>query len=88
MPLTELTKEKVGWQWDKQEDQSFLALKAAMATAPVLRLPDFEHQFVVTTDAERRGNWRYSETGLWVRPPAYSIFEPEAQSHGNTLFSV
>ena len=39
------------WQWDQKEEQSFLALKAALATAPVLRLPDFERQFVVTTDA-------------------------------------
>ena len=49
--LTKLTKEKVGWQWDKQEEQSFLALKTMMATAPVLCLPYFERQFVVTTDA-------------------------------------
>ena len=50
-PLTDLTREKIGWQWDKREGQSFLALKAAMAIAPVLLLPDFEHQFVVMTDA-------------------------------------
>ena len=50
-PLTDLTGEKIGWQWDKREEQSFLALKAAMATAPVLRLPNFKRQFVVTTDA-------------------------------------
>ena len=50
-PLTELTKEKVKWQWGKREEHSFLALKAAMASAPILCLPDFERQFVVTTDA-------------------------------------
>ena len=36
-PLTDLTREKTGWQWDEREEQSFLALKATMATAPVLR---------------------------------------------------
>ena len=40
----------IALSWDTQE-QNFLALKAVMATAPVLRLPDFERQFIVTTDA-------------------------------------
>ena len=30
---------------------SFTALKVAIATASILRLPDFEHQFIITTDA-------------------------------------
>ena len=50
-PLTDLTRDKVVWHWGDAEQNSFLALKAAMATAPVLRFPDFELQFVVTTDA-------------------------------------
>ena len=50
-PLTDLTRDKVLWRWGDAEQNSFLALKAGMATAPVLRLPDFEQQFVVTTDA-------------------------------------
>ena len=50
-PLTDLTREKVAWRWDDAEANSFTPLKVAMATAPVLRLPDFERQFVVTTDA-------------------------------------
>ena len=50
-PLTNLTREKVGWEWEEKEEHSFLALKAAMATVPVLCLPDFKHQFVVMTDA-------------------------------------
>ena len=50
-PLTDLTREKTTWRWRDAEANSFTALKVAMATAPVLRLPDFEKQFVVTTDA-------------------------------------
>ena len=50
-PLTDLTREKVTWCWGDAQGDSFTALKVAMATAPVLRLPDFERQFVVTTDA-------------------------------------
>ena len=50
-PLTDLTRDKVVWHWGDAKQNSFLALKAAMATAPVLHLPDFELQFVVTTNA-------------------------------------
>ena len=50
-PLIDLTRDKVNWHWDDAKQDSFLALKAAMATAPVLRLPDFERQFIVMTDA-------------------------------------
>ena len=50
-PLTDLTREKKTWCWGDAEQNSFTALIVAMATAPVLRLPDFEKQFVATTDA-------------------------------------
>ena len=49
-PLTDVTKAN-GWKWQDEQEQSFIQLKAALATAPVLRLPDFDRQFVVTTDA-------------------------------------
>ena len=73
-PLTDLTREKIGWQWDKREEQSFLALKAAMATAPVLRLPDFERQFVVTTDASdvAIGAILEQDFGSGLQPIAFS----------------
>ena len=50
-PLTDLTREKITWCWGDAEANSFTAFKVAMATAPVLHLPDFKKQFVVTTDA-------------------------------------
>ena len=50
-PLTDLTREKTAWCWGDAEGNSFTVLKVPMATAPVLRLPNFEKQFVVMTDA-------------------------------------
>ena len=50
-PLTDLTKAKVQWNWGNKEETSFQQLKAALASAPVMRLPDLDRQFVVTTDA-------------------------------------
>ena len=50
-PLTELTKSTLKWQWGDAEEQSFLAMKVALATPLVLGLPDFNKQFVITTDA-------------------------------------
>ena len=44
-------KSKVKWRCNKEQEESFLAMKIALATAPVLRLLNFDHQFVVTTDA-------------------------------------
>ena len=41
-PLTDLTGDKVVWSCGDAETNSFTALKVAMATAPILRLPDFE----------------------------------------------
>ena len=49
--MTELTRSSAQWRWEKAQEESLLALKIALATALVLRLPDFDHQFVVTTDA-------------------------------------
>ena len=50
-PLTDLTKDRIRWQWTEVEEQAFRQLKSSLVTAPVLKLPDFERSFVVTTDA-------------------------------------
>ena len=47
-PLTALTRAGVEWDWSKVHHQAFNRLKLALTTAPVLKLPDFERQFVVT----------------------------------------
>ena len=55
-PLTDLTKKGRAeiWSsevWGAKEEEAFRRLKTAMLTAPVLQLPDFDREFVVTTDA-------------------------------------
>ena len=49
--MTDLTRDKVVWSWGDAQENSFTAFKVAIATAPILRLPDFERQFIITTDA-------------------------------------
>ena len=50
-PLTDLTKEKIKFRWKDPEIAAFWKLKQALTSAPVLQLPDFEREFVLTTDA-------------------------------------
>ena len=73
-PLTDLTRDKVVWRWGDTEQNSFLVLKAAMAITPILRLPDFERQFVVMTDASDVAIGAILEQGfgLGLQPIAFS----------------
>ena len=50
-PLTLLTRKGAKWEWSESQRKAFNTLKLTLATAPVLKLPDFDRQFVVTTDA-------------------------------------
>ena len=50
-PLTWLTRKGAKWEWSESQRKAFNTLKLTLATAPVLKLLDFDQQFVVTTDA-------------------------------------
>ena len=73
-PMTELTRSNAQWRWEKAQEESFLALKIALATTPVLRLLDFDHQFVVTTDASdvAVGAILQQDVGNGLQPVAFA----------------
>jgi Reverse transcriptase (RNA-dependent DNA polymerase). len=50
-PLTDLTKKDRTWTWGPEQQESFEALKKAFTTAPVLRIPNDEDPFKLSTDA-------------------------------------
>lgn len=52
-PLTALTKKGVRWGVGERELESFQALKKAMSEAPVLRFPELNRPFLLTTDASQ-----------------------------------
>ena len=72
-PLTDLTKEKMIWQWTEKEEHAFCDLKRSLVIAPVLRMPDFELPFVVTTDASlvSVGAILEQDFGQGLQPVAY-----------------
>ncbi|XP_037773084.1 uncharacterized protein LOC119568621 [Penaeus monodon] len=50
-PLTQLAKKGVTFTWSPEAEKAFQDLKAALVSAPVLRLPDFERHFEIHTNA-------------------------------------
>jgi transposase InsO family protein len=49
-PLFDLTKKDVKFEWNREQEEAFVNLKAAVTSAPVLVLPDHEQPFRVEAD--------------------------------------
>jgi hypothetical protein len=73
-PLTDLTKNAVKWQWEEEQEHAFVQIKVALVSAPVLRIPDFGKEFVLTTDASlvSVGAILQQNFGEGVQPVAYA----------------
>ena len=61
------------WQWTDKEEYAFNELKKSLVVAPVLRIPQFELPFVVTTDASlvSVGAILEQDFGQGLQPVAY-----------------
>ncbi|KAL4016280.1 hypothetical protein IC575_023927 [Cucumis melo] len=54
-PLTQLTRKGASFVWSKACDDSFQNLKQKLVTAPVLTVPDGSDNFVIYSDASKKG---------------------------------
>ncbi|XP_071933836.1 uncharacterized protein [Coffea arabica] len=54
-PLNETIKKNVGFQWGKEQEESFNKLKDLLTSAPILALPNFDVTFEVECDASGIG---------------------------------
>ena len=50
-PLSDLTKKDCTWNWGVEQQNAFEVLKKAFTMAPVLRIPNDEDLFKLSTDA-------------------------------------
>lgn len=49
--LTKLTKKGAVFEWGPEQQHAFATFKEKLTIAPVLKYPDFEKQFIITTNA-------------------------------------
>lgn len=73
LPLTELTKDKIPWQWGNKQQESFDNLKAALCTPPILIVADQSKPFVLNCDAcdYAIGATLQQDHGNGLQPVAY-----------------
>ena len=73
-PLTDLTWAVKEFDWKEPQQSAFIRLKMALATTPILLLPDFELPFIIMTDASESaiGAILEQNQGRGLQPIAFS----------------
>ena len=92
-PLSDLTKKDCTWNWGVKQQNTFEALKKAFTTVPVLRIPNDEDPFKLSTDASDFAtevvlSQKDMQTNLW-HPVAFfskSLDVHESITNGHLLF--
>jgi len=95
--LSDLTKKDSTWTWGKEQQNAFEVLKKAFTTAPVLRIPNDENPFKLSTDASDFAtgavlSQKNIQTNLW-HPVAFfskllDIYERNYEIYDKELLAV
>ncbi|GBG72548.1 hypothetical protein CBR_g12118 [Chara braunii] len=83
-PLTDLTRLDTPWEWTEECEASFKKLKYSLTHYEVLKLPDPDKPFVVTTDASQYGIGEVlaQQEGPKLRPIEYMSKKIPSQNRG------
>ena len=73
LPITELTKTDVEWQWSERQQKAFSGLKESLCSAPVLLIPDPKLPYTLNVDAcdYAVGGTLQQDQGNGLQPVAY-----------------
>lgn len=62
LPLNRLQRKNTSFKWDQECQNAFEQLKQQLLSPRILKLPDFEKQFILTTDASKQACGAFSLT--------------------------
>ncbi|GBG60272.1 hypothetical protein CBR_g4225 [Chara braunii] len=87
-PLTDLTRLDTPWEWTERCEAAFRHLKPALTHYEVLKLPDPDKAFIVTTDASQYGIGAVlaQQEGKILRPVEYMSKKMPSQKLGKSTY--
>ncbi|KAL4145628.1 hypothetical protein PRNP1_013295 [Phytophthora ramorum] len=94
-PLSDLLKHDVQWIWNNEQARAFNAVKSLLLQAPILKLPDPDKAFAVSTDASKIavGGVLSQQQDGFDHPVAYfskklNVSEQKWPTHEQELFAI